>query len=226
MNIVTVNFLGMLMHFIFTGGTHAYGVEAKDILKNLEKSLPQLACNDLEMQDLLTWMLLFFPAERPNIQQVLSYMQNSFLIALLPKKNNKCFRHVYFWSVEKRWQFILTCSGVTASGADVQLDLETFHKAIDKIAHKDNIKGNWVQVMKQVVPNLSTSEDDDSATGLLKFINSCFKNMPPSIEFKSDFERCNFFITSFPTLPLSLFRMLESTDWSSHSVFLPFTIHK
>lgn len=60
------------MHFIFTGGTHAYGVETKDILKNLERGVPQLVCNDLELQDLLTWMLLYYPIERPTIQQVLS----------------------------------------------------------------------------------------------------------------------------------------------------------
>lgn len=122
--------------------------------------------------------------------------------------------------MEKRWQFILTCAGVTPNGADVLINLESLHYTIDEISHKENVKGNWVQVMKRLIPNLSQSEDDDSPTGLLKFIRSCYKDRPPPIEFKNDFERCNFFIKSFPTLALSLFRMLESTEWLNHSAFL------
>lgn len=64
----------MLIHFIMTGGIHAFGVETKEILKNLEKAIPKLICNDIELQDLLTWMLLVYPSERPIIQQVLSYV--------------------------------------------------------------------------------------------------------------------------------------------------------
>lgn len=66
----------MLIHFIFTGGTHVYGADTKEILKNLENATPQLICTELELQDLLTWMLLYYPQERPTIQQVLSYVTN------------------------------------------------------------------------------------------------------------------------------------------------------
>lgn len=128
--------------------------------------------------------------------------------------------------MDKKWQFILTCSGVTSSGVDLLMDLDSFHFTIDQISHKENIKGNWVQVMKRLIPNLTNSDDDDSPTGLLKFIRSCFKNRPPPIEFTSDFERCNFFIKSFPTLALSLYRMLENTEWLNHSVFLIYTVQK
>lgn len=128
--------------------------------------------------------------------------------------------------MEKRWKFILTCCGITPTGSDALMDLEDFHISLKKIAYKENIKGNWVPVMKRLIPNLSKSDDDDSPTGLLNFIRSCFKDRPPPIEFKNDFERCNFFITSFPTLPLSLNRMLESSEWLNHSVFLPYTVQQ
>lgn len=62
----------MLTHFILTEGTHAYGEDTKKILKNLEKAIPQLKSTDLELKDLLTWMLLYYPNERPTIQQALS----------------------------------------------------------------------------------------------------------------------------------------------------------
>lgn len=64
---------GMLIHFILTGGQHAYGDDTRDILKNLEKASPQLKTSDLELQDILTWMLLLYPVERPTIYQVLAY---------------------------------------------------------------------------------------------------------------------------------------------------------
>lgn len=62
----------MLVHFVLTAGKHPYGEQMAEILKNLEKSLPQLVTNDMDLHDLITWMLLHEPGDRPTINQVLS----------------------------------------------------------------------------------------------------------------------------------------------------------
>lgn len=62
----------MLVHFLMTAGKHPYGDDMRIILKNLDKAVPQLSANDLELQDLITWMLLYEPIERPTIQQVVT----------------------------------------------------------------------------------------------------------------------------------------------------------
>lgn len=63
----------MLAHFILNNRKHAYGDETKEILRNLEKSTPKLLTNDVDQQDLITWMLLYEPNDRPTIAQVLAY---------------------------------------------------------------------------------------------------------------------------------------------------------
>lgn len=62
----------MLLHFILTNGKHVYGEEAGEIMANLEKAAPQISTCDVDLQDLITWMLLYDPKERPTISQVLS----------------------------------------------------------------------------------------------------------------------------------------------------------
>lgn len=62
----------MLVHFILTAGKHPFGGEMKEITRNLQKASPTILSNDLDLQDLITWMLLYDPLERPTILQVLS----------------------------------------------------------------------------------------------------------------------------------------------------------
>lgn len=74
---------GMLIHFIITAGKHVYGDDTREILKNLEKAVPKFSTTDLELQDLLTWMLMFFPNERPTVQQVFSYVLVNIIVEIL-----------------------------------------------------------------------------------------------------------------------------------------------
>lgn len=67
-----IHVAGMLLHFILTCGKHPYGDNAHEILMNLEKANPVLSIDSLDLQDLITWMLLYDPKERPTISQVLS----------------------------------------------------------------------------------------------------------------------------------------------------------
>lgn len=92
---------------------------------------------------------------------------------------------------------------------------------IDSSAKKDDIKGSWVAVVKQAFPKLSCIDDnDDTPTGLLRFIKSCCDNKT-SVEISAD-ELCRYILGAFPALTLFLYRMLESTSWLKHPAFLPF----
>lgn len=71
-NITIILLSGMLLHYILNDGKHPFGIETKDILNNLEKAAPKLLTNDVDMQDLITWMLLQEPNDRPRISHVLS----------------------------------------------------------------------------------------------------------------------------------------------------------
>ncbi|KAI4461304.1 ire1-related [Holotrichia oblita] len=192
---------GMLVHFLMTAGKHPYGDDMRIILKNLDKAVPQLSANDLELQDLITWMLLYEPIERPTIQQVVT--------------------HVYFWSSERKWKFILACAGLGNNSDTPAFDLEDLHVCLDKVASKDNIKGKWVQVVKKQFPKISFSNNDDTPTGLLKFIKTCIDNKD-SLYFHKEISLSNYILTSFPAFALSLYRMLENSVWVKHSPFVSF----
>ncbi|GJQ71228.1 hypothetical protein Trydic_g10971 [Trypoxylus dichotomus] len=192
---------GMLVHFLMTAGKHPYGDDMRIILKNLDKAVPQLSASDLELQDLITWMLLYEPIERPTIQQVVT--------------------HVYFWSSERKWKFILTCAGLGNRGGTPVFKLEDLHVCLDNVASKDNIKGKWVQVVKKQFPKICFSNNDDTPTGLLKFIKTCMENKD-SLCFHQDLNLSSYILTSFPAFALSLYRMLENSVWVKHSTFANF----
>lgn len=63
---------GMLVHFVLTGGLHPFGIVTDDILDNLLQGAPRLGVNGCELDDLISWMLVFESTDRPTIDQVLS----------------------------------------------------------------------------------------------------------------------------------------------------------
>lgn len=129
------------------------------------------------------------------------------------------FSHVYFWSTERKWCFILTCAGVGASVAS--FNINELHSAINRTARKDDIKGSWVVVVKRAFPEVPYSDDDDTPTGLLRFIKSHLEKRA-GIEV-DEMDLCKYILNAFPALPLSLYRILESTSWLSHPAFTIFT---
>ncbi|CAH0555981.1 unnamed protein product [Brassicogethes aeneus] len=64
---------GMLIYFILSCGVHPYGSDVMIILKNLEKAILNLPQSiDVLLVDIVTWMMMYDPNERPTIEQVLS----------------------------------------------------------------------------------------------------------------------------------------------------------
>ncbi|XP_069686477.1 uncharacterized protein [Periplaneta americana] len=195
---------GMLIHFILTGGLHPFGAYARDIIDNIAKGSPSLGTSGCEVNDLISWMLVYEPYERPVIADI--------------------FKHVYFWDVTKKWEFLLACTGITPDGRPLPLPLPDFQISLDARAAADHVKGDWVSVVKANFPHMAPvdSRYSDTPTGLLRFIRACVEDrskmrspkMPPLH---------HFFLSAFPALPLSLYRLLEETDWLSHPVLVHFT---
>lgn len=78
----------MLIHFVLTVGKHPYGTTVSEIIKHLERGLPHLLTNDVDLHDLISWMLLYEPNERPTINQVVAY---AFSISLHSDFNDLLF---------------------------------------------------------------------------------------------------------------------------------------
>lgn len=194
---------GMLIHFILTAGKHPYGENMQEILKNLERAMPQLITNNIDLHDLISWMLLYDPTERPTINQVLS--------------------HVFFWQPDRKWRFILACAGLSAYGTPLDIPVKELFLYINLIAIRENIKGKWISITKKRFPHFKYSEgEEDSIAGLLAFIRFCVQNeMVYCIH--GHHELRNYILQTFPALPLSLYRILESSQWLTHYVLQPFT---
>ncbi|XP_017777099.1 PREDICTED: uncharacterized protein LOC108563053 [Nicrophorus vespilloides] len=190
---------GMLVHFAMNYGAHPFGKDVPDILKNLEKATAHILSKDMELYDLLTWMLLGEPGERPTIHQVLS--------------------HIFFWSNKKKWRYVLACAGI---GSKIPVDVSKLHSSLDKTAHKENIVGNcWVLTAKKQYPQATFIEHNDTPSGLLKFIKFVVENNLILQDTAEKSLSC-FILNSFPYFALSLYRMIENTEWSDHRVFMPF----
>lgn len=130
------------------------------------------------------------------------------------------YRHVFFWSMDRKWRLILTCAGVIVHPS--LKDINKLHASIKKSARYDDIKGTWVMVVKKAFPKLTSIDDDDTPTGLLHFIKCCYdKHFDIDL---NDNELCEYIMGAFPALTLSLYRMLESGCWLEHPTFSPFTV--
>ncbi|XP_012274842.1 uncharacterized protein LOC105696721 [Orussus abietinus] len=194
-----VQVAGMVVHFILTGGLHPYGTQSEDILENIVRGCPRVQNQGCEVVDLVSWMLLYDPLERPSIEQVLT--------------------HVFFWESDKKWSFLLACAGVTVNGARLPLSLDTFHKDLETKPLFGQVKGNWLSALRAQFPYMRIDGDfEDSPTGLLNFLRNQME-VQPSVSHRMQ----QFLLRAFPALTLSLYRLLTTTRWLFHPVFLPYT---
>ncbi|XP_048507813.1 uncharacterized protein LOC110117227 [Athalia rosae] len=191
---------GMMVHFILTGGLHPFGTQTGEIIESIIKGYPRIQYDDCEISDLMSWMLVFDPVDRPSINQILT--------------------HVCFWDTKKKWSFLLACAGITADGTDLPLPLDAVHGDLEAKAVAQQVPGDWLSAVQTQFPTLMINEDEysDSPTGLLVFVRKLLKSKPTPCP--STIQK--FFMGAFPTLPLSLYRLLETTQWLSHPVFTPF----
>lgn len=72
---------GMLIHFVLTGGQHPFGQQVKEIVDNLMIGKWNLITSNSDIDDLISWMLIFVPENRPQIAAIVRY-QNPGLVAI------------------------------------------------------------------------------------------------------------------------------------------------
>ncbi|XP_046746473.1 uncharacterized protein LOC124411423 [Diprion similis] len=192
-----IQIAGMVVHFILTGGLHPYGTQTSDILDNIRRGYPTIQCQGCEIVDLISWMLVIDPLDRPSINQVLT--------------------HVFFWDSNKKWSFLLACAGINANGEVLPLPLESFHRDLEAKAISDQVKGDWLSIVRTQFPALVLNEGQysNSPTGLLVFVRRLLESEPVACQSAVP----QFILSAFPTLTLSLYRLLEATRWHSHPVF-------
>lgn len=68
---------------------------------------------------------------------------------------------------------------------------------------------------------IKVEENDDTPSGLLRFIRASVKAVP-SEDFRNDLECCNFFLNNFPAFTLSMYRIIDNTEWMGHRAFVNF----
>ncbi|XP_050310661.1 uncharacterized protein LOC126746447 isoform X2 [Anthonomus grandis grandis] len=198
---------GMLIYFIISGGIHPFGVDVGTILKNLETSNAiQLKVNldvtDETFIDLATWMLMYEPADRPHIKNVLG--------------------HVLFWSNDRKWRFILNCSGVSTNGVPLGIATETLYGAISETSRKEHIQGQWVDFARRKFPKMSF-QGEDTVVGFLKFIKEFYESQVRADE-ESILDLKSCVLTYFPAFPLTLYRILEGTGIIKEYPFMTYTM--
>ncbi|RZC41499.1 uncharacterized protein BDFB_001381 [Asbolus verrucosus] len=190
---------GMLIYYMLTYGKHPFGDDTEEILKNIKRGIPKLNARNLDLRDLLLWMMLNDFNERPNIEQVLS--------------------HTFFWSPSKKWSFILCCSGINQSGYLLPINVDKLHRSIDSFSDA-YIKIEWQELIRNKFPNMRLN-DNNNVVGLLKFIKSCHDRKLETNSNDSDLS-CTI-LSLFPILPVVLYRTLQNTNWLKHAVFMPFS---
>lgn len=191
---------GMLMHYILTGGLHPFGGDSPSILENLLAGIPALHTTiSCDVNDLLSWMLVHSPLDRPNIGIVL--------------------RHICFWPKNRKWDFILSCSGLTRDKTKSILPLNEFFSFINRRAYEEKSSGDWVSIINENFPALLSHAvfDAKNPSGLLQFINYCVTTTNLHEELK------DFFLQAFPNLALCLYRLIEDSTWQTHPALIEFT---
>lgn len=130
------------------------------------------------------------------------------------------YRHVLFWTGDRRWRFILNCSGISTNGVPLAVNMTELHRVIDEAATKEQIKGHWVNVARRKFPNVKC-QGDDTVVGLLKFIKHFYETQGQVNE-DSMMELRSCVLAYFPAFPLTLYRIMESTGMIKEYPFLTY----
>lgn len=132
------------------------------------------------------------------------------------------FRHVLFWSNDRKWRFILNCSGTSSNGIPLDINTIELHNAIDETSTKEQIKGHWVSIARRKFPKIKF-QGDDTVVGFLKFIRQFYETQVPiSEESINELKSC--VLTYFPAFPLTLYRILESNGFIKKYPFISYTM--
>ncbi|XP_046862167.1 uncharacterized protein LOC124455575 isoform X2 [Xenia sp. Carnegie-2017] len=181
---------GMVAYYVATKGEHAFGTE-KNRLKNLLDGNPVglEEIGDLQLRDLLSWMLQHKPVDRPSAK--------------------KALKHPYLQSAEEN--FDMLCDMVN------QLEIEICDPLNSDVHKQLNDPENWMDRIDGEIFN-NFNDFDPTWFGCLKFLQNVRKQwqdqphpqLPPS---EGNYKK--YFLQVFPELPLLVHRIIRYIERKS-----------
>ena len=79
----------MLLYYVMTGGSHAFGVTPEEVERNILEGRPQMRHVSQEADEVLDRMLKSTPERRPTAEKALRYMDTP----IYAKQILKCNKH-------------------------------------------------------------------------------------------------------------------------------------
>ncbi|XP_021371290.1 uncharacterized protein LOC110461892 isoform X1 [Mizuhopecten yessoensis] len=199
---------GMLSYYIMTGGNHPYGENNLAIQVGIHQNWPDIKYLGDEIHDLLSNMLCMPPQNRSCVGDLL--------------------KHPYFWANEKRLRFVLIAGSDVLR--DMKLGVPTFGGTggtmIDIINAVGCDANDWMSQVDPVIMKEMRSfrQYKNTLVELVLFVYNCCLHFEKMSEEARDVldEPCKYFLSKFPTLFMSVFSAIKSSDRSEKICYKPF----
>ncbi|XP_046844517.1 uncharacterized protein LOC124438427 isoform X2 [Xenia sp. Carnegie-2017] len=187
---------GMVAYYVVTKGKHPFG-SMKYRLYNMLRGNPVglKEINNVELKDLLTWMLQLKPELRPSA--------------------NEALKHPYLQSNNDKLD--LLCNVTYPLDTEIP---NLNHPLYEDVREQVNRLKNWKDRLDFKTSNNVKKEDYESTwLGCLKFIQDFHQDNKPRLQLsQSDDNYKEYLLQVFPELPLLVNRIVRLQDWKSRSV--------
>ncbi|XP_046844542.1 uncharacterized protein LOC124438449 isoform X2 [Xenia sp. Carnegie-2017] len=184
---------GMVAYYVATKGKHPFG-PPEYRLKNLFDGNPVglKEIDDVQLKDLLLWMLQRVPELRPSA--------------------NEALKHPYLQSYEKNFDMLCDVANPPV------IEIPYLGHPLNSDVHEQlNGLKNWMdRIEPEVFSNFNKSQYDSTWLGCLKFLQNVHQNWhdKPLIHIKEgNYEE--YFLRVFPELPLLVHRITRFNDWKT-----------
>ncbi|XP_046844885.1 uncharacterized protein LOC124438730 [Xenia sp. Carnegie-2017] len=178
---------GMVAYYVATKGKHPFGspeYRLKNLLDGNPVGLKEI--DDVQLKDLLSWMLQLVPELRPLA--------------------NEALKHPYLQSYEKN--FDMLCDVANQPGIEIPY---LGHPLNSDVHEQLNGLENWMDRIKpEVFSNFNKSQYDSTWLGCLKFLQNVHQNWHDKPINESNYKK--YFLRVFPELPLLVHRITRHND--------------
>ncbi|XP_050529276.1 uncharacterized protein LOC126898924 [Daktulosphaira vitifoliae] len=189
--------LGMIIHFTLTRGMHPFGLKVQEINSNKKKGRKVMKLNNVEQYNLVSQCLNKNPSKRPTIITI--------------------NQHVYFWSDQKKWDFLITCVSLQYLGNSNNEN--NLSKKLDKVASE-----NWNDYLHSIGIKNSGEFGPTNYCMPSKFLH-CISNDTLTIVRNYHYglkQLAIDYLTSFPTLTFAFVKLIKNCDWANIECFQKF----
>ncbi|XP_052822907.1 uncharacterized protein LOC106873009 isoform X2 [Octopus bimaculoides] len=196
---------GMVAYFILSGGHHPFGKSSSEIPLNIILHEKQLCNLSLEASDIVTMMLSAIPDERPTASEVL--------------------KHPYFWSNQRKLQFLLTVGSDILNALMLQKNYNTEASIIYCLSICDTIGyfKNWMSLIDMIILEelQKIRPIRNSMIELVIFLyNTCILYKQLSQEVKDILgEPFNYFLKKFPKLFQVIFHVIGKSNHRHRNIY-------